>query len=160
MKTENKNVEKIVATNKKAFHDFHILDTYEAGMSLRGTEVKSLRLGNCSVRESYARVEGGEMYLYDMHIAPYEQATYANHDPRRKRKLLLHKWEIDRIAGKVQEKGLTLVPTKVYFSRGRAKVEIGVARGKQVHDKRKAIAERDMKRELDRQIRERQRGGR
>ena len=159
MKTE-KRVEKIIATNKKAFHDFHILDTYEAGMSLRGTEVKSLRQGNCSLRESYARIEGGEMFLYDMHIAPYEQGTYANHDPRRKRKLLLHKWQIERVSGNVQEKGLALVPTKVYFSGGRAKVEIGVARGKQVHDKRRTIAERDMKREVDRQMREREKGGR
>ena len=156
--TDGNDHDKVVANNRKAFHDYHILDRYEAGMSLVGTEVKSLRRGNCSIKESFARIDEGEAFVYDMHIPPYEQGGVHNHEPTRRRKLLLHRGEIERLIGKTREKGLTLVVTKVYFKRGKAKIEIGLAKGKQLHDKRKTMAERDAKREIDRGMAERNKG--
>lgn len=133
---------KLIANNKKAFHDYFIEDTYEAGISLAGTEVKSLRMGKCSIKESFIRVERGEVYIYGMHISPYEKGNIFNKDPLRVRKLLLHRYEINKIEGKLQEKGLTLVPLKVYFKGSLVKVEIGVARGKKLYDKRQDIAKK------------------
>ncbi|KKM10686.1 SsrA-binding protein [Clostridiales bacterium PH28_bin88] len=148
---------KVVTENRKARHDYFIEETYEAGIALKGTEVKSLRAGKGNLRDSYARVENGEVMLYNMHISPYEQGNRFNHEPTRPRKLLLHKGEINRLLGKTREKGLTLVPLKVYFnSRGRAKLELGLAKGKKLHDKREDIAERDAKREIEKAFRERQ----
>ena len=148
---------KLIANNKKAFHDYFIEDTYEAGISLAGTEVKSLRMGKCSVKESFIRVEKGEVYIYGMHISPYEKGNIFNKDPLRVRKLLLHRHEINKIEGKLQEKGLTLVPLKVYFKGSLVKVEVGVARGKKLYDKRESAARRDAKREIDRTLKERNR---
>ena len=140
---------KVVTENRKARHDFFIEETFEAGIALHGTEVKSLRAGRSNLRDSYARVENGEMILYNMHISPYEQGNQFNHEPIRPRKLLLHKAEIHRLLGKTREKGLTLVALKVYFnSRGKAKVELGLAKGKKLHDKREDIAEREATREI------------
>jgi len=141
---------KIVAQNKKARYDYHILDTWEAGVALLGTEVKSLRAGNANLKDGYARIQNGEVFLHNCHISPYEKGTHANHDPLRVRKLLLNRKEIRKLTGRVEEKGLTLVALKIYFKRGRAKVEIGLARGKKLHDKREAIAKRETGRELDR----------
>jgi SsrA-binding protein len=122
-------MEKLVSRNRKAFHDYHIEETYEAGIVLQGTEVKSVRGARVNLRDSYARVEGGELYLFNMHISPYDPGNRYNHDPRRTRKLLMHKAEIGRLAGKVQEKGYTLIPLKIYLKRGLVKVELGLARG-------------------------------
>ena len=144
--------EKLVANNKKAFHDYFIEETFEAGIVLHGTEVKSLRMGKCSIKEAYLRIEGGEMYIYGMHISPYEKGNIFNKDPLRVRKLLLHKYEIMKLAGKVQEKGLTLIPLKVYFKDSKAKVEIALAKGKKLYDKRAAIAEKDRKRDAERDL--------
>ncbi|MFZ5753261.1 MAG: SsrA-binding protein SmpB [Bacillota bacterium] len=144
---------KVVTENRKARHDYFIEETYEAGIALTGTEVKSLRAGKANLKDSYARVENGEMFLFNMHISPYEQGNRFNVDPLRARKLLLHKGEINRLFGKVMQQGLTLVPLKVYFKRGRAKVEIALAKGKKLHDKRDAIAEKDARREMDRALR-------
>ena len=143
---------KLIANNKKAFHDYFIEDTYEAGISLAGTEVKSLRMGKCSIKESLTRVERGEVYIYGMHISPYEKGNIFNKDPLRVRKLLLHRYEINKIEGKLQEKGLTLVPLKVYFKGSLVKVEIGVARGKKLYDKRQDIAKKDQRREAEREF--------
>lgn len=143
---------KLIANNKKAFHDYFIEETFEAGIVLAGTEVKSLRMGKCSVKESFLRIENGEMLLYGMHISPYEKGNIFNKDPLRTRKLLLHKDEIRKLIGKVAEKGFTLVPLKVYFKDSRAKVEIALARGKKLYDKREAIAEKDRKREAEREL--------
>ncbi len=148
---------KIVTDNRKARHDFHILETYEAGMALHGTEVKSLRGGKANLNDAFARIENGEVLLYNMHISPYEQGNRFNHDPKRTRKLLMHKYEINKLFGTVREKGLTLVPLKVYFSRGRAKVELALAQGKKLYDKRQDMAEQDARREMDRVIKDRQR---
>ena len=126
---------KLIANNKKAFHDYFIEDTYEAGIALAGTEVKSLRMGKCSIKESFIRVENGEVYIYGMHISPYEKGNIFNKDPLRIRKLLLHRYEINKIEAKLKEKGLTLVPLKVYFKDSLVKVEIGMARGKKLYDK-------------------------
>lgn len=142
--------EKLVATNRKARHDYTILDTYEAGLVLKGTEVKSLRQGKANLADGYAMLKDGELWLLGMHISPYEQGSYANVDPVRNRKLLLHKKEIRKIVGKMQQKGLTVVPLKVYFKNNVAKVLIGIAQGKKSYDKRAAIAEREMKRDLRR----------
>lgn len=142
---------KLIANNKKAFHDYFIEDTYEAGISLAGTEVKSLRMGKCSIKESFIRVERGEVYIYGMHISPYEKGNIFNKDPR-VRKLLLHRYEINKIEGKLQEKGLTLVPLKVYFKGSLVKVEIGMARGKKLYDKRQDIAKKDQRREAEREF--------
>jgi len=139
---------KIVATNKTAYHNYDIIETYEAGIVLKGTEVKSLREGGCNLKDSFVRIDNGEAYLYNCYIAPYKPAGKLQHDPYRKRKLLLHKREILKLMGKVQEKGLTIVPTKVYFKNGKAKVEIALAKGKAKYEKRQAIKERELKREL------------
>lgn len=148
---------KIVTENRKARHDYFIEETLEAGIVLTGTEVKSLRGGKANIKDSFARVENGEVVLYDMHISPYEQGNRFNHEPRRPRKLLLHKEEIRRLIGKTREKGLTLIPLRVYFnSQGRAKVELALARGKKLYDKREAIRERDAKREIEKAFREQQ----
>ena len=142
----------VLARNKKAFHDYFIEDTYEAGIALAGTEVKSLRMGKCSVKESFVRVEKGEVYIYGMNISPYEKGNIFNKDPLRPKKLMLHKYEINKLVGKLNEKGLTLVPLQVYFKGSLVKVEIGLARGKKLYDKRQDIAKRDMKRENEREF--------
>ncbi len=144
---------KVVAVNRKAKHDYEILETYEAGIELKGSEVKSLREGKCSIRDAFARVENGEVWLYNFHIPPYKQSTVFTPDPERPKKLLLHKWEIKRLAGRVAEKGLTLIPLKVYFNdRGWAKVELALARGKKLYDKRETIKRRIMEKEAARAI--------
>ncbi len=142
--------EKIVTTNRKARHEYFILDTYEAGIVLKGTEVKSLRQGNANLTDGFALLRNGEVWLQGMHISPYEQGSYANVDPVRDRKLLLHRSEIRKLIGRVQEKGLTLIPLKVYFKRNIAKVQLGVCKGKKQYDKRHDIAERDAERDLRR----------
>lgn len=142
---------KIIATNKKARHDYFIEDTYEAGIVLHGTEVKSLRQGHCSIKESFVRIEKGEVFIYGMHINPYEKGNIFNKDPLRPKKLMLHKYEINKLVGKLNEKGLTLVPLQVYFKGSLVKVEVGLARGKKLYDKRQDIAKRDMKRESERE---------
>ncbi|GAB6072489.1 SsrA-binding protein SmpB [Venenivibrio stagnispumantis] len=139
---------KVVATNKSAFHNYNILEKYEAGIVLTGSEVKSLREGNCNLKDSFVRIEGGEAYLYNCYIGPYKPAAKLGHDPTRPRKLLLHKREILKLMGKVQEKGLTIIPTQIYFKNGKAKVEIALAKGKVKYEKREAIKEKDLKREM------------
>ena len=141
---------KLIANNKKAYHDYFILDTYEAGIALHGTEVKSLRMGKCSIKESFIRVENGEMFIYGMHISPDEKGNIFNKDPLRVRKLLLHKAEINKMLGKTKEKGMSIVPLKVYFKGSLVKVEIGLAKGKKLYDKRQDIAKKDQKREAER----------
>lgn len=141
---------KLVANNKKAYHDYFIEDTYEAGIELAGTEVKSLRMGKCSIKESYIQIEKGEVFVYGMHISPYEKGNIFNKDPLRIRKLLLHGYEIRKIEGKIREKGYTLVPLKVYFKGSLVKVEIGIAKGKKLYDKRQDIAKKDQRREAER----------
>ncbi len=143
---------KLIANNKKAYHDYFIEDKYEAGISLHGTEVKSLRMGKCSVKESFIRIENGEVFIYGMHISPYEKGNIFNKDPLRVRKLLLHKGEINKITGKIAEKGYTLVPLQVYFRGSLAKVEIGLARGKKLYDKRQDIAKKDQRREAEKEF--------
>ena len=142
-----------IATNRQASYRFNLLDTWECGIVLTGTEVKALRDGKAQIKDGYASVRDGEVWLHNVHIPPYGPASRENHEPERPRKLLMHKREIDRLIGKTREKGLTLVPTRLYFSGGRAKVEIALARGKDVGDKRQAIKEREMKREMERSIR-------
>jgi SsrA-binding protein len=142
-----------VTQNRKARHDYHILDKFEAGIVLKGTEVKSLRAAKASMKDSYARIEGGEIFLHNFHISHYEKGSYFNHDPLRIRKLLLHKKEIRKLTGKVEERGLTLVPLKIYFSRGKAKIEIALAKGKKQYDRREDIARRDVQREMEREYR-------
>lgn len=146
----SKEVMKLVANNKKAYHDFFIEEKYETGICLHGTEVKSLRMGKCSVKEAFIRIEKGEVFVYGMHISPYEKGNIFNKDPLRVRKLLLHKQEINKLSGKIAEKGYTLVPLQVYFKDGRAKVEIGLAKGKKLYDKRQDIAKKDQRRERER----------
>lgn len=143
---------KLIANNKKAYHDYFIEETWEAGIALHGTEVKSLRMGKCSIKESFVRIEQGEVFIYGMNISPYEKGNIFNKDPLRVRKLLLHSYEIHKISGKIAEKGLTMVPLKVYFKGSLAKVEIGLARGKKNYDKRQDIAKKDMKREAQREF--------
>lgn len=150
---------KIISTNRKARHDYHIEETYEAGIVLTGTEVKSVRNSRVNLKDSYARVENGELFLYNMHISPYEPGNRFNHDPLRVRKLLMHRMEIGRLAGKIKEKGYALIPLRIYLSGGLIKVELGLARGKKLYDKRRDIAERDSKREMERAFREKQREG-
>lgn len=142
--------EKIVTTNRKAFHNYFIIEAYEVGIALKGTEVKSLRLGNANLQDSYATIKNGEVWLIGMHISPFEKGNINNHDPKRDRKLLLHKQEIRRLVGKVAEKGLTLVPLKVFFKNNYVKVELGLARGKKTYDKREAIAKREVERQMQR----------
>lgn len=141
---------RLIANNKKAYHDYFIEDTYEAGVELFGTEVKSLRMGKCSVKESFIRIEKGQVFIYGMHISPYEKGNIFNKDPLRVRKLLLHKSEIRKLLGKTKEKGMTLVPLKVYFKDSLVKVEIGLAKGKKLYDKRQDIAKKDQQREAQR----------
>ena len=149
--------EKVIATNRKAFHNFSILETYEAGLVLRGTEVKSLREAQVNFKDCYATIDDGEAWLVGCHISPYHHGSDANHDPDRRRKLLLHKREISRLLGKVAERGLTLVPLRLYFKEGRAKIELGLARGKKLHDKRASIRERESRREMEKESRARPR---
>ena len=141
--------EKVVASNREAYHNYHILETYECGIALTGTEVKSIREGRCNLKDSYGLIREGEAWLLNAHISPYSHGNRENHEPTRTRKLLLHQSEIDRLAGKAQEKGLTLVPTKMYFKNGRIKVEMAIAKGKKFYDKR----ETERKREADREAR-------
>ena len=143
---------KLVANNKKAYHDYFIDEKYEAGIELHGTEVKSIRMGKCSIKESFIRIENGEVFVYGMHVSPYEKGNIFNKDPLRVKKLLLHKAEINKLAGKVAEKGYTLVPLQVYLTRGKVKVEVGLARGKKLYDKRADIAKKDMKREAEKEF--------
>ncbi|GAB4526233.1 MAG: SsrA-binding protein SmpB [Anaerolineae bacterium] len=143
---------KTIATNRKARHDYHIDDTFEAGIVLTGTEIKSVRAARVNLRDSFATIKDGELWLMNAHIAPYDQGTYANHEPRRARKLLMHRREINRIAGKLQEKGFTLVPLRLYLKNNRAKVELGLARGKKQYDKRAALREKETRREVERAV--------
>lgn len=148
---------KVVATNRKAYHDYHIEETHEAGIVLTGTEVKSVRAGSVNLKDAYAVVRGGEVWLLNVHISPYEPASRQNVDPDRTRKLLLHRQEINRLMGRVQEKGLTLVPLRMYVKKNRAKVEVALVRGKRQYDKRAAIARRETDREIQRGLKERER---
>lgn len=143
---------KLVANNKKAYHDYFIEEKYEAGLVLHGTEVKSLRMGKCSIKEAFIRIENGEVFIYGMHISPYEKGNIFNKDPLRVRKLLLHKSQIQKLIGNSTEKGYTIVPLQVYFSNGRAKIEIGLAKGKKLYDKRQDIAKKDQKREAEKEL--------
>lgn len=143
---------KLVANNKKAYHDYFVDEKIEAGLVLHGTEVKSLRMGKCSIKEAFIRIENGEMYVYGMHISPYEKGNIFNKDPLRIRKLLLHKSEINKLLGKIKEKGVAIVPLQVYFKDGRAKMEIGLCRGKKLYDKRDDIAKKDQKREAEKEF--------
>ena len=143
---------KLIANNKKAYHDFFIEDTFEAGISLHGTEVKSLRMGKCSIKEAFVRIENGEVFVYGMHISPYEKGNIFNKDPLRVKKLLMHRYEINKLMGKIKEKGLTLVPLRVYFKGSLVKVEIGLARGKKLYDKREDIARKDQRREAEKEF--------
>lgn len=143
---------KLVANHKKAYHDYFIEEKYEAGLVLHGTEVKSMRMGKCSVKEAFIRIENGEAYVYGMHVSPYEKGNIFNRDPLRVRKLLLHKQEISKLSGKMSEKGYTLVPLQVYFKDGRAKMEIGLAKGKKNYDKRQDIAKKDQRREAEKEF--------
>jgi len=140
---------KLVANNKKAYHDYFVDEKFEAGLVLHGTEVKSLRLGKCSIKESFIRIENGEVWVYGMHISPYEMGNIFNKDPLRPKKLLLHKYEINKLLGKIKEKGFTLVPLQVYFKDGKAKMEMGLCRGKKLYDKRQDIAKKDQRREAE-----------
>ena len=149
---------KLVANNKKAYHDYFVEEKYEAGIVLHGTEVKSLRMGKCSIKEAFIRIENGEVFAYGMHVSPYEKGNIFNKDPLRVKKLLLHRQEINKLTGKVAEKGYTLVPLQVYFSNGRAKVEIGLAKGKKLYDKRQDIARKDQRREAEKEMKMRIRG--
>ena len=151
----NEESNRPIADNRKAYHDYHILETFECGIALLGTEVKGIREGQANLRDSYARVEKGEVWLYNVHINPYSHRGYVDHDPKRKRRLLLHKYEIRKLIGKTVEKGLTLVTTKMYFKNGKVKVMIGLARGKQDHDKRETLRRREIDRETRAAVKER-----
>jgi SsrA-binding protein len=156
-KTERQKAERILADNRKALHDYEILESYEAGVALLGTEVKSIRQGRVNLRDSYARVEGGEVWAFNVNISPYTHRGYVDHEPLRKRKLLLHKAEIRKLIGRTVEKGLTLVPLRMYFKNGHVKLAVGLARGKKAHDKRETIKRREVDRETRAAIMERQR---
>ncbi|MBD5548558.1 MAG: SsrA-binding protein SmpB [Lachnospiraceae bacterium] len=143
---------KLVANNKKAYHDYFIEEKYEAGLVLHGTEVKSLRMGKCSIKEAFIRIENGEVFIYGMHISPYEKGNIFNKDPLRVKKLLLHKQQIRKLIGNSSEKGYTIVPLQVYFKDGRAKIEIGLAKGKKLYDKRQDIAKKDQRREAEKEL--------
>ena len=145
--TERQKAERMVSENRKALHDYHILETFEAGVVLQGTEVKAIREGRVNLRDSFARLENGEVFVYNVHISPYSHRGYADHEPTRKRKLLLHRQEIRKLIGKTVERGLTLVPLRLYFKGGKVKVAISLAKGKQAHDKREAIKKRETDRE-------------
>jgi SsrA-binding protein len=146
-KTEREKAQSSVAENRKAFHDFHLIETFEAGLVLLGTEVKAIREGRVNLRDSFARVEGGEVFLYNVHISPYSHRGYADHEPLRRRKLLLHRSEIRKLIGKTVEKGMTLVPIRMYFKDGRVKIAVSVAKGKKDYDKRETIKKRETDRE-------------
>ncbi len=154
---KEKQKQKISLSNKRAFHDYEILEKFEAGIVLHGTEVKSLRQGRASFKDSYAKVIDGELWVVNFHITPYDHGGYSNHDPVRRRKLLLHRHELRRLIGKIEERGLTVVPLRVYFKGSYAKMQIGLARGKRMHDKRKDIAKRDMTRDAQRELKDRYR---
>ena len=154
-KTEREKAQTSIAENRKAFHDFHMLETFEAGMVLLGTEVKAIREGRVNLRDSFARVENGEVYLYNVHISPYSHRGYADHEPLRRRKLLLHRNEILKLVGKTVEKGMTLVPVRMYFKNGRVKVAVSLAKGKKDYDKRETIKRRDVDRETRAAVKER-----
>ena len=154
-KTAREEAQKNIAENRKAFHDYHILETFEAGIVLVGTEVKAIREGSANLRDSFARVEDGEVWLYNVHINPYSHRGYSDHEPTRRRKLLLHRQEIRKLIGKTVEKGLTLVPTRLYFKSGHVKVALALARGKQAHDKRETIKRREADRETRAAVKER-----
>ena len=147
-----KDTMRLVANNKKAYHDYFIEEKIECGIALHGTEVKSLRMGKCSIKETFIRIENAEVFVYGMHVSPYEKGNIFNKDPLRVKKLLLHKQEINKLLGKIKEKGYTLVPLQVYFKDGKAKVEIGLARGKKLYDKREDIAKKDARRETEREF--------
>ncbi len=149
---KGKESQKLIANNKKAYHDFFIDETYECGIALHGTEVKSMRMGKCSIKEAFVHIEDGEVFVYGMHVSPYEKGNIFNKDPLRVKKLLLHKYEINKLLGKIKEKGYTLVPLQVYFKDGKVKVEIGLARGKKLYDKREAIAKKDQRREAEKEF--------
>ena len=149
---KGKESQKLIANNKKAYHDFFIDETYECGIALHGTEVKSMRMGKCSIKEAFVRIEDGEVFVYGMHVSPYEKGNIFNKDPLRVKKLLLHKYEINKLLGKIKEKGYTLVPLQVYFKDGKVKVEIGLSRGKKLYDKREAIAKKDQRREAEKEF--------
>ena len=150
---------KVIASNRKAYHDYTILETFEAGIALTGTEIKSIRSGKVNLADAYARIERGEAWLIGAHIAPFEQANRYNHEPKRERKLLLHRSEIDELLGRTKAKGQTIVPLRLYLNpRGRAKVELALARGKQLHDRRRDIADRDARRDIARELADAQRG--
>lgn len=153
-RAHGKDGQKTIASNRKAFHEYAIQDTFEAGLVLTGTEVKSLRAGGCSLVDGFVRLRGGEAWLVNVHIPPYGQGTFfSQHEPRRDRKLLLHARELQRLSGRLQEKGLALLPLRLYFRKNRAKVELGIGRGKKLHDKREAIREREIRREIERAAR-------
>jgi SsrA-binding protein len=156
--TEREAAREYIAENRKAMHDYHLLETFEAGIALQGTEVKSIREGRVNLRDSYARVEGGEVFLYNVHISEYGNRGYVNHDPTRRRKLLLHKQEIRKLIGKTVEKGMTLVPVRMYYKNRRIKVAICLAKGKQLHDKRETIKRREAERETRAAIKTKGRG--
>ncbi|NJN92887.1 MAG: SsrA-binding protein SmpB [Anaerolineales bacterium] len=149
---------KVIASNRKARHDYHIEDTFEAGIVLTGSEIKSIRARQVNLSDGYAAIRNGEVWLLNAHIAPYHQASYENHEPRRDRKLLMHRREINRLTGKLQEKGLTLIPLQIYLKNSRAKVELGLARGKKLHDKRESVRERDDQRQMARAMGRRLKG--
>jgi SsrA-binding protein len=157
MKSEREQAQKSIAENRKAFHDYHIIETFEAGVALLGTEVKAIREGNVNLRDSFARVDGGEVWIHNVHISPYSHRGYAEHEPTRKRKLLLHRKEIRKLIGRTVEKGMTLVPTRMYFKNGHVKVALGLAKGKQEHDKRETSKKREADRETRAAVKERQR---
>ena len=156
-KTAREAAQKNIAENRKAFHDYHVIETFEAGIVLVGTEVKAIREGSANLRDSFALLEDGEVWLYNVHINPYTHRGYSSHEPTRKRKLLLHRREIRKLIGKTVEKGLTLVPTRLYFQNGHVKVALALARGKQAHDKRETIKKREADRETRAAVKERQR---
>jgi SsrA-binding protein len=158
-KTERELAQQNIAENRKAFHDYHIVDTYEAGIVLQGTEVKAIREGNVNLRDSFGRVEGGEVWIYNVHISPYSHRGYSNHEPMRRRKLLLHRQEIKKLIGKTVERGMTLVPTRMYFKDGRVKLAISLAKGKKDHDKRETIKRREADRETRAAVKERRSRG-
>ena len=155
VKSDRKRAERLLADNRKAHHDYHILHTYEAGIVLLGTEVKSIREGHVNLRDSFARVEGAEVFIYNVHVSPYSHRGYADHEPTRRRKLLLHKGEIRKLIGKTVEQGMTLVPVRMYLKNGRVKVVVGVAKGKKLYDKRETIRRREAERETRRAIKQR-----
>ena len=156
-KTAREEAQKIIADNRKAHHDYHLIETFEAGVALLGTEVKSIREGGVQLRDSFARIEGGEVWIYNVHIRAYSNRGYSDHEPTRKRKLLLHRREIDRLSGKIREKGYTLVPLSLYEKKGRVKAELGLVHGKQSWDKREDSKKRESQREIDRAMASRRR---